>query len=134
MTDMREALTSTGADPARVRTELFGASPAVTPGLTGQVQRQPHAPAGPPGAGPLVTFARSGISVPFDAGTRSVLDLADACDVPTRYGCRTGVCHTCVTPLLSGDVTYSPDPLEPPADGEVLICCARPGGDLVLDM
>jgi ferredoxin len=81
-----------------------------------------------------VTFARSGISVPFDTGTRGVLDLADACDVPTRYACRSGVCHTCVTPLLSGDVTYSPGPLEPPGDGEVLICCARPGGDLVLDM
>jgi ferredoxin-NADP reductase len=55
MTDMREALTATGVDPARVHTELFGALPAVNPGLTGQVQRQPHAPAGPPGTGPLVT-------------------------------------------------------------------------------
>jgi ferredoxin-NADP reductase/MOSC domain-containing protein YiiM len=134
MTDMREALTGIGVDPARVRTELFGALPSVNPGLTGQARRPPHAPAGPPGTGPAVTFARSGISVPFDTGRTSVLELADACDVPTRYSCRTGVCHTCVTPLLSGDVTYSPDPLEPPADGEVLICCARPGSDLVLDM
>jgi ferredoxin len=81
-----------------------------------------------------VTFARSGISVPFAASERSLLDLADACDVPSRWSCRTGVCHTCTTPLLSGDVTYSPDPLEPPADGQVLICCARPDTDLVLDM
>jgi ferredoxin len=63
-----------------------------------------------------------------------VLDLADACDVPTRWSCRTGVCHTCVTPLLSGDITYHPDPLEPPDEGEVLICCARPATDIVLDM
>ena len=63
-----------------------------------------------------------------------MLDLADACDVPTRWSCRTGVCHTCITPLLSGDITYSPDPLEPPADGQVLICCAQPGTDIVLDM
>ena len=63
-----------------------------------------------------------------------MLDLADACDVPTRWSCRTGVCHTCTTPLLSGDITYAPDPLEPPADGEVLICCAQPGTDIVLDM
>jgi ferredoxin len=81
-----------------------------------------------------VTFARSGISAPFAASRRSVLELADACDVPTRWACRTGVCHTCTTPLLSGGVTYSPDPLEPPADGEVLICCAQPGTDIVLDM
>ena len=50
------------------------------------------------------------------------------------WSCRTGVCHTCTTPLLSGEVTYSPAPLESPADGQVLICCARPDTDLVLDM
>jgi ferredoxin len=103
-------------------------------GLTGQARRPPHQPSGPPGTGPLVTFARSGISAPFSTTRRSVLELADACDVPTRWSCRTGVCHTCTTPLLSGDVSYFPDPLESPADGEVLICCARPGTDIVLDM
>jgi ferredoxin len=81
-----------------------------------------------------VTFARSGIATPFTVGRRSVLELADACDVPARWSCRTGVCHTCVTPLLSGDVAYAPDPLEPPADGQVLICCAQPRTDIVLDM
>jgi ferredoxin len=81
-----------------------------------------------------VTFARSGISTPFPDSRGSLLELADACDVPARWSCRTGVCHTCVTPLLSGRVTYEPAPLEPPPDGDVLICCARPGGDIVLDM
>jgi ferredoxin len=81
-----------------------------------------------------VTFARSGITTPFGAGRRSVLDLADACDVPTRWSCRTGVCHTCVTPLLSGDIGYTPAPLEPPDAGQVLICCAQPSTDIVLDM
>ena len=81
-----------------------------------------------------MTFARSGISAPFTTTRRSVLELADACDVPTRWTCRSGVCHTCTTPLLSGDVTYSPAPLEAPPDGEVLICCAQPGTDIVLDM
>ena len=81
-----------------------------------------------------MTFARSGLVVPFPVGRRSLLELADACDVPSRWSCRTGVCHTCVTPLLSGSVSYAPDPLEPPADGEVLICCAQPSADIVLDM
>jgi ferredoxin len=134
MADMRDALTTLGVDPAAIHTELFAALPSINPGLTGQTRRPPHQPPGPPGSGPLVTFARSGITTPFGDGWRSVLDLADACDVPTRWSCRTGVCHTCVTPLLSGDVSYAPDPLEPPADGEVLICCARPATDLVLDM
>jgi ferredoxin-NADP reductase/MOSC domain-containing protein YiiM/ferredoxin len=134
MADMRDALTVLGVAPAAVHTELFGALPSINPGLTGATRRAPHQPPGPPGTGPLVSFARSGITAPFGDSRHSVLDLADACDVPTRWSCRTGVCHTCVTPLLSGHITYSPAPLEPPADGEVLICCAQPGSDIVLDM
>ncbi len=134
MTDMRDALTAIGLHPARIHTELFGALASVNPGLTGPARPPPHQPPGPPGTGPLVTFARSGITAPFGHHGHSVLDLADACDVPTRWSCRTGVCHTCITPLLSGDITYSPDPLEPPAGGQVLICCARPATDIVLDM
>jgi ferredoxin-NADP reductase/MOSC domain-containing protein YiiM/ferredoxin len=134
MADMRDGLTALSVAPAAIHTELFGALPSINPGLTGRARPAPHQPPGPAGSGPQVTFARSGITTPFGDDWRSVLDLADACDVPTRWSCRTGVCHTCVTPLLSGDVTYSPAPLEPPADGEVLICCSRPGTDLVLDM
>ncbi|MBO0818144.1 MAG: MOSC domain-containing protein, partial [Actinobacteria bacterium] len=134
MADMQQALAALGIDPARVHTELFGALPSINPGLTGQAGGLPHQPSGPPGTGPLVTFARSGISAPYDTGRRSVLELADACNVPTRWSCRTGVCHTCVTPLLNGELTYDPEPLEPPAEGEVLICCAQPRTAIVLDM
>ena len=134
MADMRDALTAIGLGQAAIHTELFGALGAINPGITGQVSRPPHQPPGPPESGPQVTFARSGISTAFGADWHSVLDLADACDVPTRWSCRTGVCHTCVTPLLSGDISYAPDPLELPADGQVLICCARPATDIVLDM
>src|SRR5262249_26362637 len=134
MEDMRQALDPIGIDPARIRTELFGTLPSVNPGLTRQPGQRPHPPPGPPGTGPLVTFTRSGISAPFTAATRTVLELADACDIPTRWSCRTGVCHTCITPVLSGEIAYSPQPLDPPAAGQALICCARPATDLVLDM
>jgi len=134
MTDMRDALTAAGLDPGRIHTELFGALPSINPGLTGPAGRPPHQPPGPAATGPMVTFARSGISARFGAAGRSLLELADACDVPSRWSCRTGVCHTCATPLLSGSVSYAPDPLELPAAGEVLICCARPSADIVLDM
>ncbi|MET7280137.1 2Fe-2S iron-sulfur cluster-binding protein [Kribbella sp. NPDC005582] len=132
MSEMTTALTALGLDPSRVRTELFGALPATNPGIADRTTRAPHPPASEPGTGPLVTFARSGIAVPF-AG-KNVLELAEACDVPTRWSCRTGVCQTCVTPLLSGTITYSPDPLEPAPEGQALICCAQPTSDLVLDM
>ena len=134
MTGMRDALTALGVDPKRIHSELFGALDAINPGLTAQHRPPPHQPPGPPGTGSQVTFARSGITARFGDAWRSVLELADACDVPTRWSCRAGVCHTCVTPLLSGDISYAPDPLELPADGQILICCARPSTDLVLDM
>ena len=134
MADVRDALSAAGIEPARIHTELFAALPSANPGVVGHAVPPPHPPPGPPGTGPQVTFARSGISTPFAASWRSLLDLADACDVPTRWSCRTGVCHTCVTPLLSGAVSYSPDPLEAPSDGQVLICCSQPRSDIVLDM
>ena len=134
MADMQQALTTIGVAPAAIHTELFGALPSINPGITAQASKPPHQPPGPPGTGPGVTFARSGITAAFRDDWGNVLNLADACDVPTRWSCRTGVCHTCATPLLSGDITYNPDPLEPPADGDVLICCARPSTDIVLDL
>lgn len=134
MTDMEAALEALGVASERIHTELFGALPSINPGLTVRPAVEPHPPRGPAGTGPLVTFSRSGLSVPFDDRSTSLLELADECDVPTRWSCRTGVCHTCETPLLAGTVSYSPDPLEPPPGGRVLICCCRPTSDVVLDM
>jgi ferredoxin-NADP reductase len=134
MTDMREGLEAAGVSPSSVHTELFGVLPSTTPGVVGHAAQAPHQPSGAPVTGPQVTFARSGISTSFGARWSSLLDLADSCDVPSRWSCRTGVCHTCITPLLSGSVTYSPDPLEAPSEGQVLICCSQPRSDIVLDM
>ncbi|MEO3759662.1 MOSC and FAD-binding oxidoreductase domain-containing protein [Mycobacterium sp. B14F4] len=130
---MRDALTGRGTDPALVHVETFGAGAALTPGITA-TPTPPHAPEGPPGAGPQVSFARSDLSVPFGSRYASLLELAEACDVPTRWSCRTGVCHNCETALLGGAVRYDPDPLDPPAPGNVLICCARPVEPTVLDL
>lgn len=58
----------------------------------------------------------------------------EACDVPVRWSCRTGVCHTCESALIGGAVQYQPDPLEPPATGNVLICCSRPVADIEVDL
>ena len=134
MTDIQQALIGVGIDVSRIHTERFGVLSSINPGITGESHRTPHQPEGPPGTGPLVTFARSGIVAPFDTTNASLLEFADACDISTRWSCRAGVCHTCVTGLLSGVVSYQPAPLEPPVDTDVLICCARPTTDVVLDM
>ncbi|WP_236794519.1 MOSC and FAD-binding oxidoreductase domain-containing protein [Amycolatopsis sp. GM8] len=134
MADMHDALVGLGLDAGNIHSELFGALPAINPGLTDAIHTPPHQPPGPGGTGPRVTFTRSGLTVAWNDNYPAVLELAEACDVPTRWSCRTGVCHTCVTPVLSGTVRYRPDPLESPEPGEALICCSRPASDLVLDL
>lgn len=135
MADIRENLAAAGFDPARIHTELFGALPAINPGVVEAGPRTPpHPPGGAPGTGPSITFARSGLTVNWSPDYRSILDLAEACDVPTRFSCRSGVCHVCVTGVVAGTTTYVQPPLEEPGEGEVLICSAVPGGELVLDL
>ena len=134
MAEISAALVELGVDGARVHTEIFGAAPSSTPGIAAAATRPPHPPAGEPGDGPEVAFARSGLTVRWDRGYGSLLDLAEACDVPVRWSCRTGVCHTCETDLLSGTVSYAPDPIDEPASGSTLICCSQPSSDLALDL
>ncbi|MET7979943.1 MOSC and FAD-binding oxidoreductase domain-containing protein [Streptomyces mirabilis] len=135
MDSLTAALIDCGLDASRVHTEIFGAGPAITPGIKGaSTAPTPHQPAGPPGTGPEVSFARSGLTVPWNDALESLLELAEACDVPVQWSCRTGVCHTCELALMSGAVDYSPDPVEPPAEGDILICCSKPAGGVVLDL
>jgi ferredoxin-NADP reductase/MOSC domain-containing protein YiiM len=134
MAEMSAALTALGLDRTRVHTEIFGAAPGSTPGIAAAPARPPHPPAGPPGDGPGIAFARSGLTVRWSSGYGSLLELAEACDVPVRWSCRTGVCHTCETGLMSGTVSYSPEPIDAPAAGDTLICCSQPSSDLVLDL
>jgi ferredoxin-NADP reductase/MOSC domain-containing protein YiiM len=134
MADVSAALVAAGLQAGRIRTETFGAGPSVTPGIARAAGRRPHPPAGQPSGGPAVAFARSDLTVRWDPGYASLLELADACDVPVRWSCRTGVCHTCETAVMSGTVGYAPDPVDDPADGSALICCSQPRGDLVLDL
>jgi ferredoxin-NADP reductase/MOSC domain-containing protein YiiM len=133
MDAMTAALTDLGLQSDRIHTERFSSLTAINPGVVGAARPAPHAPA-KPGSGPMVTFARAGLTVAFDESAASLLEMAEACDVPTRWSCRTGVCHTCSTPLLAGTVEYSPPPLTEPDDGEALLCCARPRSDVVLDL
>ena len=134
MDDISAGLAALGFDASRVHTEVFGPAAGQTPGIAATPARQPHPPPGQPGNGPTVAFARTDLTIPWSSDYGTVLELAESCDVPVRWSCRTGVCHTCETTLIAGDVEYSPDPVEPPAQGSVLICCSQPRDDIVLDL
>jgi ferredoxin-NADP reductase/MOSC domain-containing protein YiiM/ferredoxin len=135
MADMKEALVSIGAPPERIHVELFNGSEPITPGVVDATERAPHVPKDDANTGPLVSFARSGIAAHWKGSAyQNILELAEACDVPVRWSCRTGVCHTCESGLVSGAVAYGPEPLEQPADGNVLVCCSQPIGDVVIDL
>ncbi len=131
--NMRDGLRNWGVLAENVHTEIFGALDAITPGMA-QVVHTPHLPQGPPGSGPPVSFVRSGITASWGSKFASLLELAEACDVPVRWSCRTGVCHTCMTGLIGGSIIYNSEPLEKPAPGNVLVCCSQPNAGVVLDL
>lgn len=133
--ELTTGLRSWGVTAERIHSEMFSGGPSLTPGVVPKPLRAPHPPEGVAGAGPLVSFARSGLSVRWrPSQEQSLLELAEACDVPVRWSCRTGICHNCESGLIAGSVAYRPDPLDPPADGNVLLCCSQPLGDVVIDI
>jgi ferredoxin-NADP reductase/MOSC domain-containing protein YiiM/ferredoxin len=134
MDEISAGLAAMGIDTSRIHTEPFGPAAGLAPGIAPAPARTPHPPAGIPGNGPTIEFARSDLAVPWSSDYASLLELAEACDVPVRWSCRTGVCHNCETTLIAGDLAYRPDPVEPPADGSALICCSQPRDDVVLDL
>jgi len=135
MAEMQAALAAVGVAPDRIHVELFGGNEPLTPGVVSAPTRPPHVPADDAEAGPLVSFARSGIAAHWNPSSyQSLLELAEACDVPVRWSCRTGVCHNCESGLVSGAIVYEPEPLDKPADGNLLVCCSQPTRDVVIDL
>jgi ferredoxin-NADP reductase/MOSC domain-containing protein YiiM len=135
MADMKEALATLGVAPERIHAEIFNGSESMTPGVVGAATRAPHLPKDDANTGPLVSFARSGLAAHWKPSAyQSILELAEVCDVPVRWSCRTGVCHNCESGLVSGAVAYEPEPLEKPADGNLLVCCSQPIRDVVIDL
>jgi ferredoxin-NADP reductase/MOSC domain-containing protein YiiM len=131
--DMNRDLISLGVPQDAIHQEVFGPAGSIQPGVTKVEMKSPHPPV-PLGAGPMVSFTRSGLVVPWDTRFKSVLELAEACDVPVRWSCRTGVCHTCECGVLDGRLRYAPEPLDQPAPGYALICCSTPETPIELDL
>lgn len=130
---MNRALISLGVPREAIHQEVFGPAESIEPGVAKAEAKPPHPPA-LPGTGPMVSFTRSGLAVRWDARFKSILELAEACDVSVKWSCRTGVCHTCECGILDGQLRYAPEPLDQPATGNALICCSVPESPVVLDL
>ncbi len=119
MADMKEILAALGFPPGQVHVEIFNGSESMMPGIIGSAPRSPHLPANDGATGALVSFARSGIAAHWNPSAyRSILELAEACDVPVRWSCRAGVCHSCESGLVSGSIALTPEPPGPACRGQ----------------
>jgi ferredoxin-NADP reductase/MOSC domain-containing protein YiiM len=127
-------LKSWGVPASSIHSEKFGAESSITPGIAATASLPAHPPSGEAGTGPAVSFTRSGLTVPWNSNYGSLLEFAEACDVPVRWSCRTGVCHMCESGLIDGRIGYAPEPLDRPAEGNILICCSSPLTAIELDL
>ena len=83
----------------------------------------------------LVQFAASNCTIQVDGAT-TLLQAGEQAGVPIPFGCRMGICHTCVIPLTSGRVRDLPNGSEYGDDHRKMIqtCITAPAGDCVLDL
>ncbi|MFL6446443.1 MAG: MOSC domain-containing protein [Bryobacteraceae bacterium] len=132
--DIIAGLKDWGVPAAQIHSETFGPEEPVRPGVISAANHPVHPPSGAVGTGPQVSFTRSGLTAAWDPRFQTLLEFAEACDVPVKWSCRTGVCHTCECALIGGGVQYPLEPLEPPSEGNVLICCSQPRNDIEIDL
>ena len=122
----RDELIRAEVDQALIYEESFGGAiagksgaPAVSTGEEGKFS---------------ITATRSNRVLGWSSASGTLLELAEAELIPVPFACRVGVCHQCESGLLAGSITYEPQPLDPPPAGRVLLCCARPTSNLILDL
>jgi stearoyl-CoA 9-desaturase NADPH oxidoreductase len=97
------------------------------------LERFAVAKAAPAGAGGTVTFARSGKTVAADAAT-SVMDAGEGVGVQMPFGCRMGICQSCVVELVDGHVRDLRTGQEHEPGTRVQTCVSAASGDCVVDI
>jgi len=124
MQSLAEGLRAWGVPDDRIHSEAFGPA-AIKAGVEPNGRRD---------CGVKVTFARSETTTVWSRCDLPLLELAEAAGVSIPFGCRAGSCGTCLTKVVSGEVSYLHEPGAPLADGEALPCVAIPETELVLDV
>ncbi len=82
---------------------------------------------------PTVTFKVSNVTAEWTGEHDSILELAEAEGLTLDFGCRMGNCTACQQAILSGEVEYPNGHDGEPDDGNALLCCSVPKGDIVID-
>jgi ferredoxin-NADP reductase len=85
------------------------------------------------GTGGTVTFERSGKTANADAAT-SLMDAGEQVGVQMPFGCRMGICQSCVVGLLDGHVRDLRTGVEHEPGSRVQTCISAASGDCVLDV
>ena len=135
MQAMYQTLRGLGLAKNRIAYEFFGPATVLdTEDKPKQVASAAGAAPAPAAGAITVEFRKSGITAAWDDSTQSLLSFAEDLGLKPDFSCRAGICGTCVSKIVSGDVTYFEDPLEELADGELLLCCSRPKSPVVLDL
>ena len=87
-----------------------------------------------PSGAVTVEFRKSGLTAVWDDEAESLLAFAEEQGLSPDFSCRAGICSTCKSRILEGEVAYFEEPLDEPGAGEVLLCCSKPKGAVVLDI
>jgi hypothetical protein len=131
MRSLYNGLLDWGVAGDRIHYEFFGPASALQANA-GKAATQVTGEASSPAFD--VAFDQSGVTVAWDSGVDSILELAEAHGLRPDYSCRSGICHTCMCRLIAGEVTYIVEPADLPDPGHVLICCSRPVSDVIVDV
>ncbi|WP_192257682.1 2Fe-2S iron-sulfur cluster-binding protein [Mesorhizobium silamurunense] len=121
-----------GVPRQRIAYEFFG--PATLLEAPTEHALVEQAPAAVPGGSITVEFRKSGRTAAWDPTAASLLAFAEDQGLSPDFSCRAGICGTCKSRLVSGEVAYFEVPLDELPPGEVLLCCSRPRGSVVLDL
>jgi ferredoxin-NADP reductase len=144
MTSVRRILESVGYDMTRYHEESFSFGELPENDLEALAGEMPHLEEGRTAAADsdppveltfTVEFERSGRTVTCGAD-ENVLDAALAAGLRPPSACSQGMCGTCKTTLLSGEVDMKHNGGIRPKEvalGKVLICCSKPLSDLRID-
>ena len=124
MESLVSGLLSWGVEAHDILHESFGPS---------SLKRRSPPPAQAALPAPLITFSRSGRSIPWNPAAASLLEFAEANGIAVSSGCRAGRCGGCQTRLREGRVAYSQPPMLEPDPGYCLLCSATPDGAITLE-